>query len=341
MNTERLWFLLDRFKVHHILFWVAYYIFWVVVYRGTYSNPNDIFLVTFVYLLFNAGNFYAVQYWITPAFYQRKRYFVALVLFVAVQIVAAWGFSVLLIQVMHWLGIRYAFSFNMVFFYGIMSNITILGIGTALKQLMSKLRADKREVIAKGVRVEAELQYLKAQVNPHFLFNAINSVYFLIKKDPDKASETLIQLSDLLRFQLYDCSEETIPIEKELEYLQNYIILEKLRRGKRVTVEYVPEHTLRGFQLAPLLLIPFLENAFKFVSSHTDRDNMIRVHIGLEGKLFRASFFNTYEPLPRNDIGGIGLKNVKRRLELLYPDYTLDIRDDRETYTVTLTIPLP
>jgi LytS/YehU family sensor histidine kinase len=201
-------------------------------------------------------------------------------------------------------------------------------------------RADRTEAAVRGKRIEAELQYLKAQVNPHFLFNAINSVYFLIKKDPEKASETLIKLSDLLRFQLYDCSSDTIGIDQELVYLENYMALEKLRRGERVTVEYRREGELRGFQLAPLMLIPFLENAFKFVSSHTDRPNIIRVVLSREGEMFRASFFNTYEKLQRNGVGGIGLKNVTRRLELLYPKYTLDVRDEHDTYSVTLTIPL-
>jgi len=149
----------------------------------------------------------------------------------------------------------------------------------------------------------------------------------------------LIKLSDLLRFQLYDCSDEKIPFEKELEYLQNYIALEKLRKGERVKVEYTAEGQLGGFQIAPFLLIPFLENAFKYVSNYADYANTIRVELFRTHDRFTARFFNTHENLPRNTVGGIGLKNVKRRLELLYPDqYELTIEEKPDTYFVTLSL---
>jgi len=340
MNTERLWYLLDRLKVHHILFWICYYFFWVQVYRSMYTNIMELYIVTGIYLVFNSANFYLVSYWVVPQFYKTRRYVISLLLFVGILLAASVGLSVSLNAFMWFREVNKAIPVSAMFYYGVISNLTIFGVASGLKQMMGHFRADRTEAEARGTRIEAELQYLKAQVNPHFLFNAINSVYFLIKKDPDKASETLIKLSDLLRFQLYDCSANTIGIDQELVYLENYMALEKLRRGERVTVEYHREGELRGFQLAPLILIPFLENAFKFVSSHTDRPNIIRVVLSREDTTLRASFFNMYEKLQRNDVGGIGLKNVTRRLELLYPKYTLDVKDERDTYSVTLTIPL-
>jgi len=340
MNTERLWHLLDRFKVHHILFWIAYYVFWVQIYRSLYSNVIELYIITGIYGVFNALNFYLISYWVVPQFYKRRRYLIALLLFAGIVLAASAGLGFSLLGFMSIRHVDKFISPSAMFYYGIISNLTIFGVASGLKQMMAHFRADRAEAAARSKHVEAELQYLKAQVNPHFLFNAINSVYFLIRKDPEKASETLIKLSDLLRFQLYDCSADTIGIDQELVYLENYMALEKLRRGERVTVEYQREGELRGFQLAPLMLIPFLENAFKFVSSHTDRPNIIRVVLSREDTIFRASFFNTYEKLQRSDVGGIGLKNVTRRLELLYPGYTLDVRDERDTYSATLTIPL-
>lgn len=340
MNTERIWYLLDRLKIHHILFWMAYYAFWIQAYRAAYKNINDLYIVTAVYLVFNAANYYTITYWVTPRFYNRRQYGRFFIWLVIIIVLASAGLALSLIGTMKLVGIDYQFAFSALFLYVLMSNITILGAATALKQLMARFRADRVEKVAREKHVEAELQYLKAQVNPHFLFNAINSVYFLIKKDPDKASETLIKLSDLLRFQLYDCSDETIPIEKELEYIGNYIALEKLRKGERVTVEYTQEGNLSGFPIAPFMLIPFLENAFKFISNYTDRQNLIRITLRRGETFFQATFFNMYENLPRNEVGGIGLKNVTRRLELLYPDYTLNVHDENETYSVTLTIPL-
>jgi two-component system, LytTR family, sensor kinase len=340
MNTERFWFWLDRLKLHHLLFWTVYYLFWVSMYRATYPSIFAVCAVTAVYLVFNATCFYSISYWVGPKFFNRRRYFLALVFFVLIILGTALGLAYALVQVMHWLGMDYPFPVANLLGYTAISNVTILIIALALRQLTGRLRADRNAANVRRKQVEAELQYLKAQVNPHFLFNAINSVYFLIKKDPDLASATLIKLSDLLRFQLYDCTEDSIPIEKEREYLENYMALETLRKGARVTLDYRPEGDLHGFHIAPLVLIAFLENAFKFVSSYTDRENVIRVILRREEKLFHASFYNTYEPLPPATVGGIGIRNVMRRLELLYPDYTLDVQHEHGSYTVTLTIPL-
>jgi two-component system LytT family sensor kinase len=340
MNTERFWFWLDKLKLHHLLFWTAYYIFWVLMYQSMYQNLFSVGLVTAVYLLFNAACFYSISYWVGPRFYNHRRYVLALLLFVMIAIATSIGLAFSLIQTMHVLGATYPFQFSMVMGYAIISNITVLVIATGLRQLLGRFRADRNTATVRRKQVEAELQYLKAQVNPHFLFNAINSVYFLIKKDPDLASETLIKLSDLLRFQLYDCSEDTIPIEQEREYLENYMALEKLRKGDRVTLDYRAEGDLHGFRIAPLVLIAFLENAFKFVSNYTDRENIIRVILWREDTQFRASFYNTYEPHPPAEVGGIGIRNVKRRLELLYPDHTFVVSHEHDSYTVTLTIPL-
>jgi sensor histidine kinase YesM len=340
MNTERFWFWLDRLKLHHLLFWTVYYIFWIVMYYSMYQSLFSVGLVTAVYMLFNAACFYSISYWVGPRFYNHRRYFLALLFFVMIVIATSIGLAFSLIQTMHVLGTTYPLQFSMVMGYAIISNITVLVIATGLRQLLGRFRADRNTATVRRKQVEAELQYLKAQVNPHFLFNAINSVYFLIKKDPDLASETLIKLSDLLRFQLYDCSEDTIPIEQEREYLENYMALEKLRKGDRVTLDYRAEGDLHGFRIAPLVLIAFLENAFKFVSNYTDRENIIRVTLRREDTQFRASFYNTYEPLPPAEVGGIGIRNVKRRLELLYPDHTFVVSHEHDSYTVTLTIPL-
>ncbi|MBT1710618.1 histidine kinase [Fulvivirgaceae bacterium PWU5] len=340
MNTERIWFWLDRLKLFHLFFWIFHYFFWVIVYRPMYKDSTDLYMVMVVYEIFNMITFYSISYWVAPRFYHRDRYFLALVLFLLILIVTSTGLALSLVQVTLWLGKTPTYPLILFIGYTMASNIIVLVIGTTLRQLTARLRMAGTAAAVRRKQTEAELQYLKAQVNPHFLFNAINSVYFLIKKDPDLASETLIKLSDLLRFQLYDCSEDTITIEQEREYLENYMALEKLRKGDRVMLEYSPEGDLHGFRMAPLVLIAFLENAFKFVSNYTDRENLIRVILRREEKLFRASFYNTYEPLPSAMVGGIGIRNVRRRLELLYPDHTLDVRDERGTYLVTLTIPL-
>ncbi|HEY5823842.1 MAG TPA: histidine kinase, partial [Cyclobacteriaceae bacterium] len=216
---------------------------------------------------------------------------------------------------------------------------TMVAAMGAIKLFIDKIRSDKESHLLEKQRLESELQYLKAQVNPHFLFNAINSVYFLIKKNPDVAAETLIKLSDLLRFQLYDCLDDKIPIEKEMEYLKNFVALEKIRKGEKIQVELIIGEGMSGFRIAPFMLIPFLENAFKHVSTSSERENKIIIQFNRVDNQFTASFFNTSDNLKRNEVGGIGLKNVKRRLELLYAHkHELVIKEEANTYSVNLSM---
>jgi LytS/YehU family sensor histidine kinase len=190
-------------------------------------------------------------------------------------------------------------------------------------------------------------------MNPHFLFNAINSIYVLIRKDPDLAEHTLARFSEMLRYQLYDCATDFIPIEKEIAYLENYMRLEQLRKGSMLTLDYCTEETVRHFSVAPLLLMPLVENAFKFVSSFTDRDNKVCIRLFFNDGRFLFEIGNTVDefgPLSRPGnppeqtgaaASGIGLENIRRRLELLYPmRHTLAIDAGREYYNVSLKLQL-
>jgi two-component system, LytTR family, sensor kinase len=214
----------------------------------------------------------------------------------------------------------------------------------AIKGFFETRKMHRKNELLERERLESELQYLKSQVNPHFLFNAINSVYVLIKINPDLASETLIKLSNLLRSQLYDFSAEKIDIQQEVEYLRNYIELEKIRKGDRLELSFEVGEGLEDFFIAPLVMIPFLENCFKHLSTHTDRPNIVKVKITLQGEFLLAYFYNSTEPKENNQSrknGGIGLVNIKRRLELLYPKkHWIEINSENESYEVKLKIRL-
>ena len=176
-------------------------------------------------------------------------------------------------------------------------------------------------------------------MNPHFLFNSINTIYFQIDKNNTEARESLQKFSELLRYQLYECNEEQIAIEKEIEYLQSYIDLQRLRKQKNYNICFKADEDVRNFSIAPLLFISFVENAFKHVSHYIDKPNDI--HVGLHRQnnylLFDVvnSKSNNHQPARES----IGLKNVKRRLELLYADrHELDICNELSSYSVHLKI---
>ena len=183
---------------------------------------------------------------------------------------------------------------------------------------------------------------MKAQLNPHFLFNGINSVYHLIGKNNELAKDTLLQFSGLLRYQLYE-SNTHILLEKELSYLLKYIKIEETRRGSDILLNYDIKSDNSKMKIAPLLLIPFIENAFKHCSNHMDSNmNTINIKIEeVEGKLI-LNVTNSYDQLiNKNVVGGIGLANVKKRLSLLYPDaHQLKINKEKPDYIVDLLINL-
>ncbi len=330
---------LYKYKAHHLIVWVAYFAFYMYSYKTYSTSVLQLFLYTGVYFLFHFSAFYIIGYYFIPKFLYKKKYsqffgFTSL-------LVIAWGagLSIFMYQTFMYKLKPYSENMALVVASGILSIIFVSGLLVAAKLIVDKIRSDRSAEAMEKQRVESELQYLKAQVNPHFLFNAINSIYFLIKKDPDQAASTLIRLSDLLRFQLYDCTVDKINIEKEIEYLRNFVTLEEIRKGNKTKVDFQVAENLQGFELAPFMLIPFLENTFKYVSNFSGAENRIVIKLWREEDQFHAHFFNTTDNLIRTAPGGIGHKNVKRRLELIYPDkHTLNIVERPGTFKVMLSL---
>jgi two-component system LytT family sensor kinase len=161
-----------------------------------------------------------------------------------------------------------------------------------------------------------------------------------LDKQNAAARETLSKFSDMLRYQLYECNSHEIPVEKELNYLKNYVELQRLRKDEHYTIQLSCSEELTHFSLPPLLLLPLVENAFKHVSHFSDNENLIKIDLDKKGQFFRFSVVNTKDNvLPKSENGGIGLKNVKRRLELLYKDrYLLDVIDTIDRFEVNLEL---
>lgn len=335
---------IGKYKIHHFFFWGAYFIFWVSVYQGLYQNFNHLLIVTAFYTISNAGTYYISQYVLIPKLMRTRG---ALLFFPAFVLLAA--FFALFMKY----GISFALALDLekffqattfqVLFVYFSSNLFTGGILLAVKGFLENRKVIRQNELREKERIESELNFLKSQVNPHFLFNAINSVYVLIRINPDKASETLIKLSNLLRSQLYEFTTDKIDIQQELEYLENYIELEKIRKGDRLQVVFEKGEGLEDFSIAPLLLIPFLENCFKHLSSHTGQPNIVKVKIEFSKGILSASFYNTKEDGQKKKldqaVGGIGLKNIQRRLELLYPKkHQLEIKENPDSFEVKLQI---
>ena len=190
-------------------------------------------------------------------------------------------------------------------------------------------------------KLNTELEYLKSQINPHFLFNSLNTIYFQIDKSNESARDTLTKFSDMLRFQLYECNEQTIPLIREVEYLDNYLSLQRLRRDERYQISFVTNGELAGRALAPLLFIPLVENAIKHLSHHAGvGTNKVTVNLTVLPDAIQLTVVNTKaEQSKQEHTGGIGIKNLLRRLELQYPKrHRIEFDNGKKEFMVRLTL---
>jgi len=187
----------------------------------------------------------------------------------------------------------------------------------------------------------SELALLRSQVNPHFFFNTLNNIYSLVYQKSDDAPEAVMKLSSIMRYMLYDATTDKVLLEKEIEYLKSFIELEKLRLRNKEFVSLDINGSAEGLTIAPMLLIPFVENAFKHASRTVPAPGIIvRLDITpIEIKFEVKNFIRKNQQAPTDQQGGIGLSNIRRRLELLYPQkYSLDIKPDGDVFCVKLII---
>lgn len=201
----------------------------------------------------------------------------------------------------------------------------------------------KESLILQGEKTEAELKMLKSQINPHFLFNALNNVYSLAYLKPEKTPENLLKLSQILRYMLYECNDERVPLHKEVDVLKSYIALNMLKDSRGMQIKVTMDEPPQNLQIAPLLLLPFVENAFKHSKIEDLKKGWIIIVLRTVGEklIFRVENSIPELKYTKDQVGGIGLSNVKRRLALLYPNKNkLEVRDEKTKYTVKLEIDL-
>jgi LytS/YehU family sensor histidine kinase len=189
--------------------------------------------------------------------------------------------------------------------------------------------------------LQAELRQLKAQIHPHFLFNTLNSLYALAIRKDDRTAEMIVKLADFMRYMIRDAHRNKVPLEKETDYINNYIDLQRARLRNSVPIYYALEGDVAGQQIAPLLLFSFIENAFKH-GVNPDEDSLIRIELRVQADELRLHVFNHKVRTSHIEASnGVGMPNAKDRLRLLYPDaHQLLIDDAPGHFRVTLTLTL-
>ncbi len=229
----------------------------------------------------------------------------------------------------HALESQMSYSMSSVFFFGIARHIYNY---IKLKQATQQLRMEKQT---------AELNYLKSQTNPHFLFNTLNNIYSLARDKSDLAPESILRLSKILRFMLYETSGQYISIEQEIKIIGDYIELEKLRYDESLRIDFKYDIEDKKQALPPLLLIPLVENAFKHGVSETRQEPFVDILLIVNQRQLSFVVKNSTETSIEEKIKeNIGLSNLRRQLELLYKDYDLSVKQDGSVFTATLKINL-
>ena len=331
----------------HLIFWIAFFLVWNRIMYFYIDNELDSLYFSTLDVSLIASAFYIIYLYIMPDYLRQKSILKLVLLSVLLMVVLSGLYSWIM-----WLFlqrnlvlIHFEFSWN---YKDLQYNRLFIALVGVLAGCFVKLAVDRQQVSKRLVNMEkensvAELTYLKAQINPHFLFNSLNSLYAQLELNSSEAKKTLLSISDLLRYQLYEFNADFIPVKKELAYLKDYFSLQSIRQDN-CTTSFLTDGVGEDLLIAPLLLVPFIENAFKHASDYDDRENIIKVKIGFTRQELTFYCGNTCDIMNHrtpNAGKGIGLINVKKRLGLIYgSNYKLQEVKHNGWYEVTLKLHL-
>jgi len=225
---------------------------------------------------------------------------------------------------------------------GAIQEVYLVGLSTGFKFLKDSILNQQWQKEKEKHYLETELKFLKSQIQPHFFFNTLNNIYSLTLKRSEQAPEVVLKLSDLMSYMLYESNAAWVPLTKEINYLHNYLDVEQLRFGRRLSVAFTMEGPIEEANIPPMILILFIENSFK----HGVKNNISKIHISISLVVANGYlYFRVENPASEEEMimesNGIGLRNARRRLDLLFgTDYTLDIHEQDRTFIVALKIPV-
>ncbi len=329
-----------RFPVKELLFQVVLHVVVFIFYAFDRRDPQ-LESYQLVFFLNYAVAAFIINYFLLPRFLYRKHY-LHFIIYVILTIALVIFVEEAVIEQIYFPDTR-GRRFLGVFFslWGVLPVITVLcGFKFAWDALGKQTEVED----LKNTLKESELQFLKSQINPHFLFNNMNNLYAYAIENSPKTPEIILDLSAVLRYMLYDCKARYVPLSKEIEQLENFINLSKLQIEERGEVKLTARNILSGYQIAPLILLVFVENAFKHSASSQTENIIIDIDLRMSGTgTLYFTCKNTFSALSNTDnlSKGIGLENVKKRLQLLYPGaHQLKISSSENQYEVYLSIDL-
>ena len=330
---------------YHIIFWVSYFVLNVVRWGSYYEDYWYSFKSNTVTVTLGMLLAYFHVYFLLPKFLFRGK-LIQYVLFFVIGLIVFYVVRTELIFLYINENVwpesqtpQKAYAFNhilVVFLIGIYD----VALATTIKLATDWIFDRKRIETLEATQLKTELQFLKAQIQPHFFFNTLNNLYALTLEKSKEAPEVVLKLSEIMEYILYDAKEPKIRLINEIKYIQNYIDLEKLRFGKKVSVKINMEGDIEDKTVPPLLFLPFIENCFKHGTNENNKLNVLIEFKVDEDNLLKFTVINNFNQFTSNKKKhGIGNQNVLRRLELLYKEnFTLNIKTEKQNYIVELFI---
>lgn len=340
-------------RITYIIFAGVFFIFWFLFKVGGVPDIPRALSSTLIDIIFTVSSLVITVEILLPKFFYKKQYIIFFCLLGLIIFIA--GSAIILMQLkldgtslsnyqenvsksrihfFYWFWADLVLgSYFLVFF--------ISATGASIRFAFDRLSAVNEIEKLERITIAAELKSLKDQINPHFLFNALNTIYYKIEKGNTEARHVLQKFSEMLRYQLYECDREFTKIENELQFLNSYIELQKSRLNNNYEIIYEGFGTDGNFFIAPFLLMPIIENCFKHVSDFDDRPNRIKIEVKIEEGCLLLYTFNTVRLNPNHKHGGIGLENVKRRLQYLYENkYSIDTKSSEDFFEVNFKLTL-
>lgn len=348
----------------HIVFWAVWWImqgflYSFVAFRNPYTYPRCLLssmIESLVYLIPHMFLSYSLMYFVIPRFLLKQKYWLTAIWAVIVTLITAAISGILGVTIIDKIRvviigqgyINAPFRITIVNLFlslmaGLRGGMSVGGIAAAIKLMKYWYIKEQRNFQLQKENIASQLQLLKAQVHPHFLFNTLNNIFSYTQKVSPTASTLVMGLSDLLRYILHEGSQALVPLEKELKMLDDYIVLEQIRYSDRLEInKEIPAHA-NTLLIAPLLLLPFVENCFKHGASNILEQAWIRLAIDIDGNKLKMTLINAKVPGEnhKQEASGIGIMNARKRLELLYlGKHELNITEEEDVFIVNLRIEL-
>lgn len=327
-------------NAYKVLFQVFMWAIWVgyPLINADYENPDALVFLKMLLTVraLEIPLFYLIVHYLIPKIFRKKgaTYYVLTLLVIC-------SFYIFLEdKIKFMVNPDYKHTFTFFIFFPVMF---VAAMATGYGLVTEFLQEERRRTEERQERMKSELSFLRSQISPHFIFNVLNGIVYLIRSKSELAEPVTIQLSELIRYMLYETDSKHVPVSNEVDYLKNYIDLQKLRYGDDVEIKVSIAGNDSSLTIEPMLLIPFVENAFKHGIGMV-RDPVIEINLQYQESSIHFSVKNKIAPETRESkdfSSGIGLKNVRRRLELLYPgNHTLTIEDSDNIFVANLTLNL-